>query len=63
MTMRVSTLVTHLRPQDAHALLEALDQLRDALLKTYGDDIRALLQEAASSQESSDTDDDDEVPF
>jgi hypothetical protein len=61
MTMRVSTLVTHLRPQDALALIECLDQLRDALLQTYGEEIRALLEAAASSQESPYAD--DEVPF
>ena len=62
MTMRVSTLITHLRPEQAHTLIECLEQLRDALLQTYGQDIRALLQEAAASHESSDADD-DEVPF
>jgi hypothetical protein len=63
MTMRVSTLVTHLRPEEAHSLIECLDQLRDALLQTYGEDIRAMLQEAVASHPSSDADDDGQVPF
>ncbi len=47
MTMRVATLVTHLQPAEAHTLIEFLDQLRDMLLQTYGDDIKTLLQEAS----------------
>ena len=56
MTMRVNTLVTHLRPEDAYTLIEFLDQLRAALMQTYGDEIRALLQEA-SPLEPRDTND------
>jgi hypothetical protein len=47
MIMRVNTLVTHLRPEDAYSVIEFLDQLRDLLMATYGDEITAMLQEAA----------------
>ena len=47
MTMRVSRITTYLRPEDAHTLIEFLDQLRDMLMETYGDDIKAMLQETS----------------
>ena len=47
MTMRVSQITTHLRPEDAYTLIEFLDQLRAMLMQTYGDEIVALLQEAS----------------
>ena len=46
MSMRVGKIVTYLRPEDAHALIEFLDQLRDVMIQTYGNDIRGMLQEA-----------------
>lgn len=51
MTMRVNKIVTHLRSGEAHTLVEFLDQLREVLMQTYGDDITAMLQEA-SQQDS-----------
>jgi len=64
MTLRVTTLVMHLRPDEAHALIEFIDHLRERLLESYGDEIKAMLQEA-SSQTSRDEDDDeiDRNPF
>jgi hypothetical protein len=50
MTMRISTLVTHLRPEDAYTLVEFLDQLRDMLMRTYGDEMKAMLQEASQRE-------------
>ena len=47
MTMRVSQITTHLRPEDAYTIIEFLDQLRAMLIATYGDEIVALLQEAS----------------
>ena len=47
MTMRVSQITTHLRPEDAYTIVEFLDQLRAMLMQTYGDEIVALLQEAS----------------
>ena len=55
MTLRVNTLITHLRPEDAYLLIDFLDQLRAMLLQTYGDEIAAMLQ-AASQQQSMDRD-------
>ena len=48
MSMRVHKLITHLRPEDAYTLVEFLDQVRDMLVQTYGDEIGAWLQEASS---------------
>ena len=64
MSLRVNTLVMHLRPAEAHVLIEFIDQLRERLLESYGDDIKAMLQEA-SSQASRDEGDDqiDRNPF
>lgn len=50
MIMRVNKIVTHLRPEDAYTLIEFLDQLRDVLMETYGDDVRVMLQEAILRQ-------------
>jgi len=46
MMMRVNKIVTHLRPEEAYTLIEFLDQLRDTLMQTYGDEIKIFLQEA-----------------
>ena len=45
--MRVSKLTTYLRPEDAYTLVEFLDQVREMLLQTYGEEIVAMLQEAS----------------
>ncbi len=37
--MRLSYLKTHWTPEDAHAILSLLDELRDVLWQTYGDEI------------------------
>ncbi len=50
MTMRVSKIITYLRPEDAHTLVEFLDQLREILLQTYGDDIKTMLQETSQQK-------------
>jgi len=64
MSMRVNTLVMHLRPEEAHALIEFIDQLRERLLESYGDDIKAMLQEASSQTSRDEGDDDiDRDPF
>lgn len=47
MTMRVNQITTYLRPEDAYTLIEFLDQVREMLMQTYGDEIMALLQEAS----------------
>ena len=64
MSLRVNTLVMHLRPEEAYVLIEFIDQLRERLLESYGDDINAMLQEA-SSQTSRDEGDEgiDRDPF
>jgi hypothetical protein len=47
MIMRVNKIVTHLQPGEAYTLVEFLDQLRDVLMQTYGDDITTMLKEAS----------------
>ena len=47
MSMRIHKLTTHLRPEDAYTIIEFLDQVRDMLLQTYGDEIRIMMQEAS----------------
>ena len=50
MTMRVSQITTYLRPEDAHTVIEFLDQVRAMLMQTYGDEIMALLQQASQHE-------------
>ena len=52
MSMRVNTIITHLRPEDAITLIEFLDQVRDVLAQTYDREIRAMMQEATTTFES-----------
>jgi hypothetical protein len=60
MTMRVNTIATHLRPEEALTVIEFLDQLRERLMQTYGDEIMALMQEASPrGPSSSDAGEDD----
>ena len=51
MSMRTHRLVTHLRPDEAYAIIELLDPLRDVLMQVYGQDISRMLQQAATTQE------------
>jgi hypothetical protein len=48
MSTRIHTLATHLRPDEAFTLIEFLDQLRDVLMDTYGDDIGVMLRQASA---------------
>ena len=43
MSMRVNTIVTHLRPEDAYTLIEFPDQVRDVLMQSYGDGMKTML--------------------
>ena len=62
MSMRIITIVTRLRPEDAHTLIELLDEVRDVLMQTYGGEIRAMLREAETMRAPGNTKEDDE-PF
>ena len=62
MSMRILKIVTHLRPVDAHMLIEFLDQAREVLMLTYGQEIIAMLQEATTTIAPRSADGDDE-PF
>ena len=62
MSMRICTLATHLRAEDAHTLIEFLDQLRDVIARVYGPEIMAMMQQVQGASEvvsEADTD----VPF
>ena len=61
MIMRVNKIITHLRPEDAYTVVEFLDQLRDVLMQTYGDDIATMLQEAMQHNPPTNRAEDDEV--
>lgn len=61
MSMRTLSLTTHLQPEDAYTLIEFLDQLRDALMHSHGDDITAMLRQASTRQGPTAPRDDD--PF
>jgi hypothetical protein len=50
MTMRVLKIATHLRAEDAHTLIEFMDQLREVLIDTYGDEITVMLREASQHE-------------
>lgn len=63
MSMRVSTIITHLRAEDAHTLIEFLDQVRDALMQTYGDEVKAMLQEASQHTSQRQLRSGDDEPF
>jgi hypothetical protein len=62
MSMRIHKLTTYLQPEEAHTLVEFLDQLRDTLMQTYGDEIRAMLQEAITTRDVGSVEEDEE-PF
>ncbi len=61
MIMRVNKIITHLRPEDAYTVVEFLDQLREVLMQTYGDDIATMLQEAMQHNSPTNPAEDDEV--
>ena len=61
MSMRIHKLATHLRPEEAFTLIEFLDQLRDVLMHTYGEDIGAMLRQASAPPTSNDGDGDEEA--
>jgi hypothetical protein len=63
MSMRVNTIITHLRAEDAITLIEFLDQLREVLARTYGREIMDLMQRVGAQQEAAQSPDDADVPF
>jgi len=62
MSMRIIKIATRLRPEDAHTLIEFLDDARDTLMQMYGGEIRAMLREAETTRGPGNTEVDDE-PF
>lgn len=62
MSMHIHKLATHLQPEEASTLIEFLDQLREVLMRAYGDDITTMLRQASGSQTSRDWSEEEE-PF
>lgn len=58
--MRIHKLATYLNAEEAYTLIEFLDQVRDMLMQTYGEEITTMLQQASAPQASISG---DEVPF
>ncbi len=67
MTMKLTQLTTYWDADDAHTVITFLDELRDILWATYGEDIIDMLQAASNNNlgDSSpiDPDLDDEITF
>jgi len=47
MTMKLTRLTTHWEAGEAYCVIAFLDELRDALMATYGDDIGEMLKQAS----------------
>lgn len=60
MTLRIHKIATYLRADEAYTLIEFLDQLREVLMETYGDEIADMLREA--SQRGYDSQDEGRKP-
>lgn len=48
MSMKLSQLTTHWDAADAYCIITFLDELRDVLMATYGDDIGEMLKQTSS---------------
>lgn len=48
MTMKLTQLTTHWDAGEAYSVITCLDELRDALMAAYGDDISKMLKQASS---------------
>ena len=66
MSLSITRLPTHWNADEAYTVIAFLDLLRDQLMESYGDEITAMLREAATTH----TDDrqieialDDEIDF
>lgn len=62
MSRRVIKIVARLRAEDAHTLIEFLDDVRDTLMQTYGREIRTMLREAETTRGPGNAEEDDQ-PF
>ena len=49
MSMKTTRLYTYWDPDQAHTILEFLDQLRDQIWEIYGDEIVDLLRNASNT--------------
>ena len=58
MSMRIHKLTTYLQPEDAYTIIEFLDQMREILMQSYGDEIKSMMQEASQRKPGDAFDDD-----
>ena len=67
MIMRISQLTTYWNAGDAQLIISFLDELKELLWATYGDEIIGMHQNDDSCRQSDDDDQglefDDEIPF
>jgi len=67
MTMKVTRLYTHWDAEQAHTVLDFIDQLRDQLCDIYGDQIVEMLRAASADnsvdEQQSELDFDDNIGF
>ena len=63
MISKISHIFTELSPDEAMAIITVLDQLRAALLVSYGEDIHYVLQQRSAEFESSYPPYPEEEPF
>jgi len=50
MSMKITRLYTHWEPEEAQAIIEFLDLLRDQLWEVHGDQIVEMLRETSATQ-------------
>ena len=48
MSMKLTQLITHWDAADAYCVITFLDELREVLMATYGDDIGEMLKQTSS---------------
>lgn len=68
MTMKITQLITHWQPDEALATIQFLDELRDLLWRTYGEEIiqnqmENLDHPKPNREEQLDLRFDDRIPF
>lgn len=67
MTLKITPIRTHWEAEEAWTVIEFLDELRDLLWQTYGDQITDMLREAAVPQlkntDQGELEFDDEISF
>lgn len=63
--MRILKIVTYWTPEEADGIYQFMDELKEALWQSYGDDIAKMHHDIHDKQQLSDAQSgfDDEIPF